>query len=63
MSKASIKSGPGKAKFVGLVRDENGNPVFDDYNNIDPRFKQIFTVKDVQYIKKMQRIQNGEKED
>lgn len=58
-SNATMKSGPGETKVIGLVRDEHGHPVFDDYNNIDPLFRQVFTAEDWRYIKQKQRKQNG----
>ena len=43
-------------KGFALVRDGNGNPVFDDYFDILPEIAQALTTEDLKYIED---IKNG----
>lgn len=45
-----VKSTPGKIKAFALVRDGNGNPIFDDYFDIHPKIAHVLTDKDWKYI-------------
>jgi len=45
-----IKTQLGKLKGYGLVRDENGRPVFDDINNIPDPIWNMLTEKEQEEI-------------
>lgn len=45
-----IKSGKGKVKLAGLVRDRDGNPLFNDYNDIPEMFLTALSNKDWDFI-------------
>lgn len=46
----SAKALPGKVKMFALVRDSDGNPVFDDYQNIPPEIAHALTETDLKFI-------------
>tara|TARA_R100001377_G_C3181875_1_gene106982 strand:- start:760 stop:933 length:174 start_codon:yes stop_codon:yes gene_type:complete len=46
----------GKIKGVCIVRDSNGNPKFDDWDNIDAVFLSALTASDLAYIKQQQQL-------
>ena len=45
-----VNAQEGKAKLVGLVRNKQGEPQFDDYNNIPEVFHSALTEDDWVYI-------------
>ncbi len=47
----NVGSTLGKIILVAVVRDCNGNPKFDDYNNIPSQFELCLTDEDREFIK------------
>lgn len=45
-----LKTLPGRFKGYGLVRDENGKPIFDDINHIPDPIWNMLTVKEQEEI-------------
>lgn len=46
------EASPGKYKGFMLVRDSEGNPIFDDYLNIPQEISHVFTSEDWDYVEK-----------
>ena len=45
------KSAPAETKLIGIIRDKDGNPRFDDPNNVPPEVLAALTPKDIEYLK------------
>ncbi len=45
-----VETKKAKVRFVGIVRDKDGNPRFDDPNNVPAEVLAALTQKDLEYL-------------
>ena len=54
-----VKAQEGRIKAVALVRNMNGDPQFNDFNNIPEVFHGALSVEDWEYIEHQRGLQHG----